>query len=342
MKDQQKLIIAILLLDNKINQSQYNEAITILETLAPAEIAKLNWISKKFQLAKDDIMSAYQKSKELSSKHGSPQDAFNSLDLHIQQTTAQPKSTVAGKDNSKSTNEKRLTESEISIKKGPTRLSMKSSYQTDQNFSKIKHKPKLRVQQTLNNPSSRFIDLEVSEAGGSSKDEGLFKSAENKRPLSDIESPNEPKLKLKRSASKIIEPKSEFKLNENLILEAPPSIEEKQKKAFEIEQIQSLPQTADGEVLNPPPPILPTSNIINPPTKLNSIEGYDDIELEKIDDLEEIDDFEEINSTPPMLKSSTDDEIVELSDDEIDEIEPDNSKTKSNRLRPRSRKHRRR
>ncbi|MCK5342557.1 MAG: hypothetical protein KAR20_04085, partial [Candidatus Heimdallarchaeota archaeon] len=112
-----------------------------------------------------------------------------------------------------------------------------------------------------------------------------------------------------------------------------------------IEQIQSNPQTADGDILQPPPPIMPTANILNPPTKLNNIADYNDVELEEIDDFEEIEDIEdieEINSAPPMLKSADDAKVIEVDDDEIDEIVPDkNSKTNSNRLRPRARRHRR-
>ena len=87
MKDQQKLIIAILLQDNKITQTQYNQALALLETLTPAEIAKLNWISQKLHIAKNDIMSAYQKSKELSVKYGTSKNALDSLDLQKQQTS---------------------------------------------------------------------------------------------------------------------------------------------------------------------------------------------------------------------------------------------------------------
>ncbi|MCD4656182.1 MAG: hypothetical protein K8S87_01425 [Planctomycetes bacterium] len=338
MKEQQKLIIGILLADNKINHAQFNKALATLETLPSTELAKLNWISQEFQLSKDDIMSVYQKSRALSIKHGTSTDAFISLDLPAPQTSIPQDISDKKTDSITGTDEKRLTESEIAIQKGPTRLGKKSTYQTAENFSKIKHKPKLKVQHSLKKSPSRFVDLDVSESDTSSKDEGLFKSSESSRPLSDIQAPQEQKPKLKRAASKIIEPKSEQKPDKKLVLEAPPQIEEKERKAFEIEQIQCVPQNPNGEILKPPPPIMPADNI----------EDLDVVELEAIDDLEEIveiddlDEIEEINSAPPMLNSANKGEIIELPEDEIDEIETDDSKSKSNRLRPRSRRHRRR
>ena len=199
MKNQQKLVLGILATDNKIDKTQFAQGLKILETLPAEDAGKLNWIAKEFTLTKDDILTAFERSKELTSKHGNAESAFLSLSLD---------SNPASDEEDKGEVSIKLprTESEISIQKGPTRLSGKSAYQTPESIgeSKIKHAPKLKKQQIFGQDSSRFIDLDDSVV---SEDEGLFKSSDSERPLSDIKPPSGVKPKLKRGSSKIIEPK---------------------------------------------------------------------------------------------------------------------------------------
>jgi len=307
MKNQQKLVLRVLAKDSKISKEQYEKGLNILESLLPEEAGKLNWIVREFQLSKESIMTAFQKAKDLITQFGTIDTAINSINLD----SMTPKPV---EEQSKIELKPQKPVSDISIQKGPTRLSGKSTYQQGEDFaqSKIKHAPKLKKQQPMGDASARFIDMDPSE---SSEDEGLFKSSDASRPLSDIKSPSDTKPKLKRASSKIIEPKSTpSKAEEQLILEAPPPVAEKQEKAFELEQIQ-VEEVLKGESSIKPPPMM------NQGFKDDDVSEFDDVELDPIDDFDDLDDENTVRPAPPPIKKiPADNEIIELSDDEIDEV----------------------